>query len=420
MNAMKIIDFPKILFFLTCIISITACSVVQVYEERSKIKPKHWIRPAPYDGDGVTVNNIPEDRQELILLQGFFDNNPELRLIQRNGAVVARWPVRYSDLATDITHVRNQPATDWNVGSMGAVALPDGSVVFILDHIGVFKLDRCGNLVWRVDIPAHHSLEWNADGSFWVSSANNFYADMESPSSLFKTPFAADTLVRISQKGEVLDSISLLEVFENSNKRALLALMGIEIEPTSGALRPDFDREIFHLNDVEELPAAIAEDFPMFEAGDLLVSLRNRNLVLVIGHERKIKWWQIGPWIKQHDPDWKPGGMITVFDNNTGDRPAGSRIIEINPATSEVRLVYGGRDTEFFYSGWGGKHQNLYPDRVLITETASGRVFEVNTNKEIVWEYVNRYSDTESAIISQANTYSSDYFSVADWSCPTE
>ena len=179
-------------------------------------------------------------------------------------------------------------------------------------------------------------------------------------------------------------------------------------------------RNIFHLNDVEELPAAIAEDFPMFEAGDLLVSLRNRNLVLVIGHERKIKWWQIGPWIKQHDPDWKPGGMITVFDNNTGDRPAGSRIIELNPATSEVRSVYGGRDSEFFYSGHRGKHQNLYPDRVLITESVPGRVFEVNTNKEIVWEYVNRYSDTESAIISQANTYGSDYFSVVDWSCPTE
>ncbi len=69
--------------------------------------------------------------------------------------------------------------------------------------------------------------------------------------------------------------------------------------------------------------------------------------------------------------------MITVFDNNTGDRPAGSRIIELNPATSEVRSVYGGRDSEFFYSGWRGKHQNLYPDRVLITESMSGRVFEV-------------------------------------------
>lgn len=40
--------------------------------------------------------------------------------------------------------------------------------------------------------------------------------------------------------------------------------------------------DLTHLNDVEPLPDSIAGEYPLFEAGDLVVSLRNPHLVFVM------------------------------------------------------------------------------------------------------------------------------------------
>ena len=56
--------------------------------------------------------------------------------------------------------------------------------------------------------------------------------------------------------------------------------------------------------DVEELGPELADAFPQFAVGDLLVSMRSLNLIAVLdGSTHDVKWWQIGPWHRQHDPD---------------------------------------------------------------------------------------------------------------------
>jgi hypothetical protein len=397
--------------------------VVRELPNLAGTKPTHWIVEARYEGYGVTRNDH-ETTGDLILLQGFFGDEVELRLIQRDGTLMARWPVSYNTLAQHITHVRNTPASDWNVGLHGAVLLPDGSAVFSMDHIGLFKLNRCGDLMWSVDEPTHHSVERNADASFWVSSANKIDPRAGSEHELFRPPYAADTLLHVSSTGEVLEEISLIEVFVNSNMMGLLTLTGSIGPTTMEGSRPDFEREVFHLNDVEELPQELAAAFPMFAAGDLLVSLRNRNLILVIDRETlAIRWWHIGPWVRQHDPDWSPDGTITLFDNNrdgtdTGAILGSSRIAAIDPSTRQTEIRYGGPGEEFFYSKRRGKHQVLDDGAMLIVEAEAGRVFEIGPAREVTWEYVNRYSDTQNARITDANVYAQEYFSIDDWSCP--
>ena len=67
----------------------------------------------------------------------------------------------------------------------------------------------------------------------------------------------------------------------------------------------EWDREIVHLNKIEELTSDLAPDFTMFQAGDLALSSRDRNLIMVVDASvSRVKWWQIGPWIRQHDPEW--------------------------------------------------------------------------------------------------------------------
>ncbi len=107
-------------------------SVMLVLGEFSTLagRPEHFLQPARYDGDGVTVNDVADGDTDLILLSGFFGDTNALRLIRRNGDLVADWPVRFSELFPDTSHVPEPPATDWNIDTHGALALPDGAVVF--------------------------------------------------------------------------------------------------------------------------------------------------------------------------------------------------------------------------------------------------------------------------------------------------
>ena len=53
----------------------------------------------------------------------------------------------------------------------------------------------------------------------------------------------------------------------------------------------------------------------------------------------------------------------------------------------------------------------------MITEFAGGRVFEVNDNGEVVWEYLSRFDDEEVIEIADSIRYPENYFTVKDWTC---
>lgn len=60
----------------------------------------------------------------------------------------------------------------------------------------------------------------------------------------------------------------------------------------------------------------MADSYPLFEAGDLLISMRNLDLVLVLDPEaRTIRWHREDPWIQQHDPDFVRFGGIGILEN---------------------------------------------------------------------------------------------------------
>ena len=60
-------------------------------------------------------------------------------------------------------------------------------------------------------------------------------------------------------------------------------------------LLPKFSRrtsgDLFHLNDVEALSNSIADQYPLFETGDLLISLRDLHLVFVMDPITEIVKW---------------------------------------------------------------------------------------------------------------------------------
>jgi hypothetical protein len=397
-----------------------------VSEEAStltKTHPKHFLQPARYDGTGVTVNDFADSDEELIFLSGFFDETNQLRLIQRNGTVVARWPASFSEIFPDTSHLMNPPKTDWNIDIHGALALPDGSVVFNFERGGLVKLDRCGSIVWTLARESHHSVELAEGGGFWVPGKRFYSKESESPFPPFETPFYEDTIMRVSEDGEVLTEISVPKLFYDNGLEALLTATGHWFRS-----KMHWDHEILHLNKIEELTSAIANDFPMFDAGDLAISIRELNLVMVINpHTGKIKWWQIGPWLRQHDPEFIPNGKIIVFNNNIyptslkkvsdGNSLLISNIVEFDFASDEHRIIYGGKKGQELLTKIRGKHELTRNGGLLVTEFGSGRVFETDATGHIIWEYINRYDSDEVAEVSEARIYPDSYFRVSDWSC---
>ncbi|MFN6951650.1 MAG: arylsulfotransferase family protein [Albidovulum sp.] len=289
-------------------------------------------------------------------------------LLDETGAVVLTFPIDYSRIrpggkASEFAHI--------------ATVLPDGSVLVVWDDApGMARLDACGDPVWaRTDRLYHHSIERGVEG-YWTWATDHWYGAED------------QDMIRFDpMTGEILESINIIDdVIEKSmeNRLKLTIPDGYRYKRDSHAGEK---KDIFHPNDLEELMPEMAAAFPGFEAGDLLVSLRNIHALAVIGRRTgEVRWVAYGPWRDQHDPDFQPDGTISVFSNNT-DRFA-SQIISIDPQTGVSRDLFAGAGLHFD-SFIMGKHEHLPNGNWMITPTIQGRVMEVTPEGRIVREYNN-------------------------------
>ena len=398
--------------------------------ETSVLRPEHLIQPARYAGEGVTRNTAP-DGGDLILLSGFFGEDHELRLIRRDGTLVRRWPVVFGEIFPDASFLPEPPATKWNVDTHGALALPDGTVVFNFDYTGTAAIDRCGRVLWTLKRPSHHSIERAEQGGFWIPGSRVIPKGEPSRFPPFEPPFVESTVMLVSAQGEVVREISIEQLFYDNGLEAVLTSAAAIYQQRGFNA---WNREIVHVNKVAELGSAVAADFPAFAAGDLLLSFRNNNLLMVFGPDTgKIKWWRIGPSLRQHDPEFAAGGSIVMFNNNiylealaladrttkrtSLDTPRVSNILAVNPTTGASTVLFGQKNVQEMLSVTRGKVDLTPGGGLLVTEFDGGRVFETDATGRIVWEYINRYDADEVSEITEARRYPANYFTVSDWNC---
>jgi hypothetical protein len=389
-------------------------SFVQVVQERETLlgtRPTEFLYPIRYPGNGVTINRGDRVAPGLTLIYGFFDGGNEIRLIRNDGSIVNRWPVRYYDLFPQTDFIKPEtiiPRTNWNAAIHGALPLPDGSIVFNFNYLGTAKLDRCGHTQWTLPRMTHHAVSRASDGTLLIPSSYHVASNGKYPN--LHAPYTEDTILRVTESGEVLSETSILEVLFKNRYQGVL-------------FRGRATGDLTHINDVEELRPELADRFPMFVPGDLMVSMRMGSKLAVIDPKTlRMKWYQAGPWLGQHDPDFLENGKILIYNNNddgteNGTLFGGGNIIELDPATRDVVFRYGSKPGQPLYAPSSGKHQQLPGGSVLVTEAKAGRVFEVDGNGNIVWEFVNRYDDTAAALITEATRYPADYFTVSDWTC---
>ena len=237
------------------------------------------------------------------------------------------------------------------------------------------RLDRRSRLVWAADGSFYNDFFIHPSGRIWTLTKVALPA---------REPVAAmleDSLVELSADGRELSRLSLLEAMRRSR--------------FAGLLEPMLRRgDVLHSNAVEVLDGRFADRSPLFAAGNVLISLREVDVLLILDPARReVLWAQRGPWNAQHQPTMVEPGRILLFDNRGWH--GRSRVIEVDPLldderaderVDEITWQYAADPPELFSSAQAGAVQRLPGGTTLITESERGRAFEVTREGEIVWE----------------------------------
>ena len=330
------------------------------------------------------------------LLAGAFTIDGELQnaalLLSSKLEIVRTWPL------TEISINDVEPEPWYRKFVHGIDILDDGSLIFAFDGgASLQRIDACGERQWAIAGGYHHSVA--LDGSGQTVWAFNEHTSM----------------VQVDvETGDVIRQIAMADIIAKNPEIDILGPRRIHSNDPGGNSRNTVGRwmdDPFHLNDVDPLPGAIADQFEGFDEGDLLVSSRSLNLVFVVDPDTlRVKWWRSGATMRQHDPDWLPNGEISILNNRMSLDY--SEIISINPVSYERTTLVNGRD-QGFYTRMRGKHQQLNDGSISVTSPQQGRAFEVNRDGKIVFEVVNLKpgSDKTNYVISEMKWLPLDGFS---------
>lgn len=396
----------------------------QVQREANAVLYPPFVADKVYDRSGIRTR-APEKMQEgFTMLTSFWEGpdgwHPGLRLIDAEGRTVHHWTIDRRALFPDSMELRRTPSHKVLHGSL---LLPNGDVMVNVDYVGTARVDACGDVLWRLPAQNHHSIARAGDESFWIpgTSSEPRATTDRYPDGFpgLETPVWQDLVLQVSAAGEILDRINVLDLLYSNDLHQYLARAHMN-ENVDGPRTDD----LTHLNDVEPLDASMADDYPLFDAGDLLISLRNLHLVLVFDPDREaVKWHASEPLIMQHDPDFLGDGWIGVFNNNTdfstrGAMLGGSQIVAFQPHTDSTAVRFPTAHSERFYTQKMGKWQLLENGNMLLTEAQAGRVVEVTPDGRTVWELVRQpYNNSKVPLVPSAVRHDLSRSAVASWPC---
>jgi hypothetical protein len=257
------------------------------------------------------------------------------------------------------------------------------------------RVDICGNVVWRLPYRTHHSLVQDEEGILWAPGQRTVHEPQEKWR-LYRPPFEEFTIVRVTPEGQLLSEVSVFDILRGN------AHLGLLYMAAHGGWKAEMTGDTLHLNSVKlfgrNMPAG------HFQPGDVMISLRNINAVLVLEPETwKMRYVSIGKYVRQHDPHFLDGNTISIFDNNDlGDREDGvnSRILIEDVPSGTMRVAFrGSRDFRFF-TNIMGKHEWLPNGNLLLLESTAGRIWEVDRAGKKVWEYNNLIYEGMKGVIS--------------------
>jgi len=315
--------------------------------------------------------------------------NGEAVLVDMDGTVFHKWvsPVPGEGLGL---------VEPLEKGNILCVTRPPGS----LAAATVLELNWSGGVVWSFTMPPggsyiHHEIERLPNGNTLLLCAQTITVPMIST-----VPLIDDFLIEVSPTGQIVWSWFTWQHFNqfgfDATAKSLIAAAG---------------GDWAHTNAASPLPDN-SHGSERLRPGNILVSQRHTNTLYIIDRKSGDVVWSLGPNDNlthgQHapymiDPSHPGAGNILVFDNGSGTgyplkgrAQAFARVLEINPASKQIAWDYDASDSGLFpltfRSDIISNAERLANGNTLICSGVRGRLFEVTTTGEIVWEYVTPYT----------------------------
>jgi hypothetical protein len=286
---------------------------------------------------------------------------------------------------------------------------PNGDLMVIIKDKALLRLDWQSRLKWIRRFRFHHDIAIGENGDIYaIASREKFVIHNRLP-----YPVVFDCVFHLSSAGQPLGEIPVYPMVADrippDHFQRIYHWLSIDFwqkevikqQKLTGLFLPSAPPvDILHTNSLEIIPRDIAG---LCTKGDLLISIRELDLIGIVdlSHEKLI--WSWGPGIiqKQHQPVLLDNANILLFDNGNLNRGF-SRVLEMNPFTGEIVWEYRANPPRKFFSFSRGGNQRLPNGNTLITESDRGRVFEVTRSGKIVWEFYNprthKKSKTRAAI----------------------
>ncbi|MCB1681439.1 MAG: hypothetical protein KDI65_05850 [Alphaproteobacteria bacterium] len=352
--------------------------------------PEWFFFPERNDKKGAYTYNAGAMWGDATLLTAADKN--EVLLIDNSGKVLYRWSAKFYDIWPHPTHISN-PLPAKHITLHRAYLDPSGNgdiyVFFfgsggIVYEYGMAKLDKDSKVLWSLPMPVHHDMAFLPDGTL-LTFISEFTETVDKDLFSFKPPYLKESLLFLDKSdGHVLKKVPILDALSKSNANAFINTLGNI--PLDGFLRVG---DILHPNTITPVPDSVIGKAPMLKAHRVLLSFRNLNLLSIINLETlEIEWSSFGPWHGQHSPVFLDNGHLAMLDNLGGmAQTDGSRVIEVDLNTMGIVWSYNGTKENPFTTIYNGSVDALPNGNLLVTETHSGRLFELTKDKEIVWEY---------------------------------
>ncbi len=268
----------------------------------------------------------------------------------------------------------------------GGHLFPNGDLLLVYEvkSLGIpataaVKVDVNSHVIWRSEAKVHHAIEVVGDKIYALSARGN--RRPARPRDPRLRGLVEQRVVILNSEGKLLSSHSLIDAIENTTNMRLEDAIDVTQLPEPS----------LHANSLDVLTERTTHFIPGAKPGDVLVSLRNLNMLVVLDPDSdKIVWALRGGWRLQHDAKMLPNGHILMFDNQGNLMTQGrSRVLEIDPVTGGIAWSYSGTPDDPLDSGDNrGGAQRLANGNTLINESDAGRILEVMPNGSIAWEYV--------------------------------
>ena len=230
-----------------------------------------------------------------------------------------------------------------------------------------------GEVVWHFEDPAHHH------DAQWLPNGNLLYAACDLVPAGFADRVPGGTA---HSADEVMYGDVIREV-NRAGERVWEWKAWEHLNPKRFPIHPGFGR--YHW--------PLVNGLGVMADGTVLMSLRTTSGIVGVDKPSGAVKLHIPPSVlsHQHAPVPLANGNILVFDNGnfrSGAHVAFSRVVEVDPASNQVVWSYADEMVNAFYTAFMGNAQRLPNGNTHITESATGRLFEVTPEGEVVWEFI--------------------------------